>query len=61
MLLALLWVSLLLAVAALLSLVSLLLLAICCLLGVVILTVTGWLAVGAVTDADSGKTLTYKI
>lgn len=57
LLLALLWVSLLLAVAALLSLVTLLLLPICCWLGVIILTVTGWLAVGTVTELNKNRTL----
>lgn len=61
LLLALLWIALLLAVAALLSLVTLPLLAICCCLGVIVLTVIGWLAVGTVTDADKGQTLPDKI
>lgn len=60
LLLALLWVSLLLAVAALLSLVTLLWLAICCGLGVIILTVTGWLAVGTVTDADKRTNINWQ-
>lgn len=55
LLLALLLVSLLLAIACLLSLVAWLLLAICCGLGVAILVVTSWLAVSIVTDRDRAK------
>lgn len=55
LLLALLLVSLLLAIACLLSLVAWLLLAICCGLGVAILVVTSWLAVSIVTDGNRAK------
>lgn len=55
LLLALLLVSLLLAVACLLGLVARLLLAICCWLGVAILVVTSRLAVSIVTDGDKAR------
>lgn len=55
LLLALLLVSLLLAIACLLSLVARLLLAICCWLGVAVLVVTGWLAVSIVTKNKDKK------
>lgn len=56
LLLALLLVSLLLAVACLLGLVARLLLAICCWLGVAILAVTSRLAASIVTDKRQSKT-----